>query len=73
VGVNEAMRKIWFRKAKSVRDAEQFDQDYYAKMSSSERLATMQFLRETWIGFKKGVHAKSRKRLQRVFKVIKQA
>ena len=64
------MRKIWVHKAKSFKEAEEFNRNYYLSMSASERIETMQFLREIYSGFKKHFKNESRKRLQRIIKVI---
>ncbi len=65
------MEKIWIKKSKSFKSASQFDIDYYLSKSSSERLETMQFLREIVHKFKKGSrYGKGRKGLRRVIKVI---
>ena len=63
------MKKIWVNKARSFKDAEKFDSNYYAAMSRTERLETMQFLRETYHKIK-NLKNESRKRLRRVVKVI---
>lgn len=59
--------KIWVKKTKSFKLAHQFDIDYYLSMSRSERLETMQFLREAASKFKNG---KGRKGLRRVIKIV---
>ncbi len=61
------MRKIWVKKSNSFKEAQQFDIDYYLSMSPSERLETMQFLREPASKLK---NEKNRKRLRRVIKVV---
>ena len=66
------MKKIWVNKANSFKAAERFDNDYYLKMTSSERLETVQFLREEYFKIKKGLRNEDRKRLQRVFRIIEQ-
>jgi len=65
------MRKIWVNKAKSFKEAEEFDRNYYAAMSKTEKLETMQFLREMYYKIK-NVKNEGRKRLRRVIKVIQQ-
>lgn len=62
------MKKLWVKKSKSFKSAQQFDIGYYLSMSSSERLNTMQFLREIALRLKNG---KGRKGLRRVIKIIK--
>jgi hypothetical protein len=63
-------KKIWVNKAKSFKEAEEFDKNYYLAMSHLERLETMQFLREAYFKFKKGFKNESRKRLHRFVKII---
>jgi len=65
------MKKVWVKKFKSFQDAEQSDISYYLSMSPSERLETMQFLRETAFKFKNFKHGKNGKRLRRTVKIIK--
>lgn len=62
------MKKIWVKKLNSFKEANKFDQDYYLKMSTKERLETIQFLREEFFKIK-GKDA-SRKGLRRIFKVV---
>ena len=67
------MQKIWVNKADSFSDAEQFDQSYYSEMLPSDKLDTMQWLREEYFRSQKmGISNESGKRLRRVFKIIKQ-
>lgn len=62
--------KMWMNKTESFKAAEKFERDYYFKMSSSERLETVQYLRE--LNFKiKRIDNEGRKRLRRVIKIIK--
>jgi hypothetical protein len=61
------MKKIWVRKFESFKSARKFDIDYYLSMSSSERLESMQYLREIALKLKDG---KGRKGLRRVVRVI---
>jgi len=65
------MKGIWIHKARSFREAEQFDLSYYAGMSPSQRLKALQDLREHWWNLRKNKHGNSRKRLRRVLKIIK--
>jgi hypothetical protein len=60
--------KLWVKKFKSFKSAHQFDIDYYLSMSPSERLETMQFLREMAAKIKNG---KNRKGLRRVITIVK--
>ncbi|MBI1883598.1 MAG: hypothetical protein HYS08_05275 [Chlamydiae bacterium] len=64
------MRKIWVHKAKSFKEAEEFDLEYYRAMSPSERLQDMQLLREIFYKIKNGKPHARGKRLQRVAHVI---
>ncbi len=67
------MKKIWVNKAASFSDAEQFDQSYYSEMLPSDKLDTMQWMREEYFRSRKmGISNESGKRLRRVFKIIKQ-
>lgn len=61
------MNKIWVNKANSFEEAEKFDRDYYLKMTSSERVEIVQFLREIFKKRKNG----DRKGLRGFIKVIK--
>lgn len=63
--------KVWIHKAKSFKEAEDFDARYYARMSPAERLETVQFLREVFYKMRKsGQHGKGRKRLRGFIKII---
>lgn len=64
------MKKIWVNKAKSFKEAEEFDNKYYLNMSARERLETMQLLREMYFKFKKGLKNENRKRLCRVVRIV---
>ena len=61
------MKRIWINKAKSFKEAEEFDRKYYAQMTPEERLRIVQELREMYFKF---ARVRSRK-LQRVIKIIK--
>ena len=63
------MKKIWINKADSFKEASAFDSAYYLKMSKTERISTMQFLREIYFKFK-APRNENGKRLRRVIKVI---
>ena len=66
-----AMKKIWVKKFGSFKEAEAFDEKYYASMSISERLALMQFLRESFYKtHKKGKRGRHRKGLRGFIKII---
>jgi len=65
------MKKIWVRKFKSFREAEEFDIRYYRAMPKKERLETMQFLREIYYKFKAPFKKyESREGLRRVIRII---
>jgi hypothetical protein len=64
--------KIWINKARSFSEAKQFDDSYYLSLSASERLETVQLLRDECSKLKKGRNYESGKRLRRVLKIIKQ-
>lgn len=64
------MKKIWVNKTKSFKEAENFDRNYYFKMSDSERLSTIQFLRELYFKINRKVSREDRARLRRVIKII---
>jgi U3 small nucleolar RNA-associated protein 14 len=66
------MKKIWVNKADSFKKAEEFDQEYYQKMTPFERLDIMQYLREIYFKFKRKAKHNGRIRLRRVLKIIKQ-
>ncbi|MDP8215276.1 MAG: hypothetical protein RAO92_06830 [Candidatus Euphemobacter frigidus] len=67
------MQKIWVNKADSFLDAEEFEQSYYSGMLPSEKLDTIQWLREEYFrSHKMGIGNESGKRLRRVFKIIEQ-
>ena len=67
------MKKIWIHKASSFREAEKFDADYYQGMTPSERLETVQLLREESFnirGRRGGAGDESSEGLRRVIRVI---
>ena len=65
-------KKFWIKKVRSFKEAEEFEDDYYRRKSSEERLSDIQFCREQYF-LMKGIDVNaSRKRLRRVFKVIQQ-
>lgn len=65
------MKKIWVNKVGSFKQAGRFERDYYRLMSPSERLETVQFLRESF-KIKKGKRNEDRKGLRRVVRIIQQ-
>ena len=62
------MKKVWIKKSHSFKQAEEFDQNYYLKMSAKERLEIVQFLRERVSKLKN--ENGSPGRLRRVIKII---
>lgn len=64
------MRTVTIRKFSSLNKAQEADEREYARMSPAERVETVQFLREIWLGFGKGKRHESRKGLRRVVKVV---
>lgn len=66
------MKKIWIHKARSFKEAEEFDDRYYMAESPSERLSDIQLCRELYFQLK-GRKDESRKGLRRVIRVIQQA
>ena len=67
------MKKIWVNKAGSFDDARRFEKAYYKKFSASQRLETVQILREAFFRSSGISFRGNRKRLRRVFRIIKQA
>lgn len=66
------MKRIWINKARSFKEAEEFDRKYYARMTPEQRLNIVQELRDNYFKFLEKGSAKhaSRKRLRRVIKII---
>ena len=64
--------KIWANKSNSYEEAQEFDDSYYLSQTPTERLETVQFLRENHWKLKKDVKHESGKGLRRVLKIIKQ-
>jgi hypothetical protein len=65
--------KIWIKKSKSFSEAQHRDDAYYLSLSSTERLETVQFLREEYKKLNKDQHNEIGKRLRRVLTLIKHA
>lgn len=68
-------RRVSVNKARSFKEAEEFDRKYYAKMTPEERLSIVQELREIYLKFpqkgRKGVlRYANRARLRRVVRVV---
>ena len=66
------MKKIWANKADSFKDAEKFDENYYLQMTNTQRLETVQFLREIHFKMQGKTQNESREGLRRFIKIIKQ-
>jgi len=66
------MNRVWVNKANSFEEAHAFDTEYYKKMSSEERIETVQLLREQHFRLNKLKFNENRKRLRRVCRIIKQ-
>lgn len=65
------MKKIWIHKARSFKEAAAFDRRYYAALSGNERLAIVQFLRESFYKLEQGKRReKKRARFRRSIKII---
>jgi hypothetical protein len=67
------MKKIWVNRAKSFEEARDFDKAYYLRLSSTERVENVQFLREEYFKSHELKQREDGKRLRRVFRIIKQA
>ena len=65
--------KIQLNKTTSFAEAKAWDDAYYLSMSASERLETVQFLREEYKKLRKGKDDEGGKRLRRVFRLIQSA
>ena len=66
-------KKIWMNKAASFEDAHKFDTVYYLNLSGSERVETIQILREEHFKSTGLISRENGKRLRRVLRVIEQA
>lgn len=69
------MKKMFIHVAPGFKEAQEFDRQYYASMSTQERLSIMQELREMYQKFsfqnrKEKSENAGRKRLRRVVKVL---
>jgi hypothetical protein len=67
------MKKNWVNRAKSFEEARDFDKAYYLRLSSTERVENVQFLREEYFKSHELKQCEDGKRLRRVFRIIKQA
>lgn len=66
------MKKIWVNRARSFEEAQDFDNAYYLSLSSTERVESVQVLREEFFKSNGLELREDGKRLRRVFRVIKQ-
>ena len=66
------MKKKWIKKFTSFKQADKADMEYYLKMNPGERLASMQFLIETYRKLKGEKQDEINGRLRRVIRVIQQ-
>ncbi len=64
------MKKIWINKARSFKEMEEFDREYYFRMSPEQRLDIIQQLREMYRKNQKRNRRENRTRLRRIVKVI---
>jgi hypothetical protein len=67
------MKRIWINKARSFKEAADFDTAYYLSLSSEERLEGVQILREEYFKSKGLEFREDGKRLRRVLRIIKHA
>jgi len=67
------MEKIWVNKATSFEEAQDFDHAYYSSLSCTERVESIQILREEYFKSHGLELSENGKRLRRVFRIIKQA
>ncbi len=64
------MKKVWAHKANTFQEIEDFEENYYLAMPKTERVGTMQLLRELYYKIKPEAGNESRKGLRRVIKII---
>ena len=64
------MDKIVINKAKSFKEAQEWQDNYYMSKTAKERLSDVQICRENYFKIKR-INA-GRKRLRRVFRIVKQ-
>ena len=67
------MEKIWVNRARSFEEAQDFDNAYYLSLSSTQRLESVQILREEFFKSNGLKFREDGKRSRRVLRVIKQA
>lgn len=63
--------KVWIKRFKSFKEADEEELVYNFKMTPQERLETVEYLREIFHKLKN--YEKDREGLRRVFKIIKKA
>jgi hypothetical protein len=68
-----SMKKIWINRARSFEEAQNFDNEYYDSLSITERIESVQILREEYFKSHGLKLSENGKRLRRVFSIIKQA
>ena len=66
-------KKIWINKARSFKEAEEFDRSYYQHLSNDQRIEMMQVLREEYFESTGLLPNENGKRLRRILRVVKQA
>ncbi|MHC4457341.1 MAG: hypothetical protein ACYS0I_09665 [Planctomycetota bacterium] len=63
-------KTVWLNKANSFKEAQKFDAAYYRRLSSKERIETIQLLRENHFKSTGMSIGENGKRLQRVVRII---
>lgn len=64
--------RVWLHKSAPFEEAQQFDVDYYLRVSSAERIEMIQILREAYFKLKGLAAGENGKSLRRVFRIVKQ-
>ena len=64
------IKKIWIHRARSFKEAEEFDHSYYRAMSWQEKLDTVQFLRELYYKIKMNLSREKKKILAKRIKLF---
>ena len=64
------IKKIWIHRARSFKEAEEFDHSYYRAMSWQEKLDTVQFLREIYYKIKRNLSREKKKILAKRIKLF---
>ena len=64
------IKKIWIHRARSFKEAEEFDHSYYRAMSWQEKLDTVQFLRELYYKIKRNLSREKKKILAKRIKLF---